>query len=265
MYYRLLAFILMPLLLMVCAGCSEDETEDCWDVIRIKDGRCSSLNSVHGCCDNTIYAVGYGHYDNGVLYSFYDPGWMKVDVSSPQELLDVWVEAESQIHTVSKSSLYHFDGINWTELLTAENSDTKFGDVWSYEGGELFLSGRRYSHPDERDLGLVLYYNGTDWSETTIVDTEGVSDVWGTSEQSVYTTGRGLFHYNGIEWLEIWTNYDRSYGSVWGSSDDDIYLTGTPSMHYDGNDWSEVDVPTRERMLVRVWGRSREDVYAISY
>jgi len=52
------------------SGCSGDnEVDKCWQVEKIDDGSCVSLNRIHGCCNDVVYAVGEGYIGSGVIFS----------------------------------------------------------------------------------------------------------------------------------------------------------------------------------------------------
>ena len=114
-----------------------------------------------------------------------------------------------------------------------------------------------------------------------------LSDVWGTSDSSVYTVGElgtdtdtgfqlasMVFHFDGTAWTLQRRIRDVSLRGVWGASDTDVWAVGfdfldddARVLHYDGTEWAIV--PGFESNgsatlgLMAVWGSSASDVYAV--
>ena len=148
--------------------------------------------------------------------------------------------------------------------------------------------------------GLILHFDGTEWSEMDSGTVAGLNSVWSVSGDGVYAVGReGLaLRYNGAQWIpaasagengleDIWggaaamvtagefgtilngsftsaAELDVALRSVSGSSDSDIYVAGEAGaiFHFDGTAWSAMDSGTTQ-WLNGIWSGSPSFAVAV--
>jgi len=112
--------------------------------------------------------------------------------------------------------------------------------LWRARSGELFASlfeGR-----------LLRSTDGIHWSDLAVPENLGLTSVWGSSAQDVYTVGYAdgaVFHFDGVSWttLDVGT-LENLYG-VFGSGPNDVYVAGDfgTLIHFDGIAWAPVQGP----------------------
>jgi hypothetical protein len=127
----------------------------------------------------------------------------------------------------------------------------------------------------------VLHYNGRGWRR---LDTGTAGELWWISVEMI----DGSFYMAGSEGKVLQYNpssdeFEVTYlpdgltmFGVWGTGRDDLWAvggdlengdTGGAIWHFDGNAWTLEDVseaaPEGLPTLFKVWGRSRDDVYAV--
>jgi hypothetical protein len=128
-------------------------------------------------------------------------------------------------------------------------------------GGDIWDSG----------LGIVLHYDGRQWSAMDTGPLSRLNAVWGTSASDVFAVGTGgtIFHYDGTAWTPLENGTGTDLNAVWGTSPSDVFAAGydvesrsAVILHYDGLAWSSTAAGTREE-LRGLWGSSASDVFAV--
>lgn len=58
--------------------------------------------------------------------------------------------------------------------------------------------------------------------------TESIRGVWGFSANDVYAVGEGgiILHYDGSNWTEMTSNTTATLQAIWGTSNTDLYAVG---------------------------------------
>jgi cysteine-rich repeat protein len=98
------------------------------------------------------------------------------------------------------------------------------------------------------EVGTVLRYDGSAWTDISPNVTADVRLLWASSPNDVYIGGEALLrHYNGTSW----TNVNPGFGfvnGIWGSAANDVYVVGTVTNtglhveHFDGATWTPISV-----------------------
>ena len=116
--------------------------------------------------------------------------------------------------------------------------------------------------------GVIVHYDGNDWSAGSSGYDHDIWGVWGTSGSNVYAVGEyeNIYHYDGSTWTRIQNSIGGVYNvplfGIWGTSESDIYAVGNwdSVFHYDGVAWT---AETAYLYLFDVWGSSGTDIFAV--
>jgi hypothetical protein len=134
------------------------------------------------------------------------------EIPSSSLIRSIWGLGPDDIFAVGVgASVYHYDGIEWTEYNTAGlDTYNSYSAIWGTGHDNLFVVG------DYNPRGRSLYrYNGESWRSMSTPVSNGLWSVWGWSEalHGVYLSGIDgeLLHYveeatsvgEGFHWLEI--------------------------------------------------------------
>ena len=128
--------------------------------------------------------------------------------------------------------------------------------VWGNSANDVFAVGSD---------GMVLNYDGTDWTTMTSNTSADLRGVWGSSSDHIFAVGSDkIIYYNGADWITV-----TSLGSgkvlygVWGSSADNVYVVGSGGMmiRYDGADWTMASYASED--FHGVWGSSANNIFVV--
>lgn len=120
------------------------------------------------------------------------------------------------------------------------------------------------------DSGVVLGFDGSDWSRLPQTATEGRHEaVWGVSATEVYIAGwwDGMLRLDGEEATALEAGLPDGVfrlSNLWGTSGSDIWAVGTHNtlVHFDGTRWARTVLDPATH-LYGVWGSSPDDVFAV--
>ncbi len=116
--------------------------------------------------------------------------------------------------------------------------------------------------------GVILHYEGEQWTKQTSPTTESLWGVWGATEDDLWAVGGGgregdlpvLIHYDGTTWENVVVPaleraQVRAFFKVWGVSADQVYVVGQQGvvLHWNGESWVEINVGTSDD-LIALWG-----------
>ncbi len=207
-----------------------------------------------------LYTVGeFGssyRYDGSEWHAITDNGY---------DYNEVWAFSETNIYAVtSNGQVRHYDGMTWTTVYH-HAGDPAFSDIWAASPSDIFVSFA--------DYGYVLYFDGIEWTQTSLPDVSDIYSIWGTSATNVYAACReGCYRYDGMSWSEVSlpATYDGyRWSSVWCGGESDVYLaSGSVDMvilHYDGLEWSSMSLPSGVMYdyMHDMWGIPGDFVYAV--
>jgi hypothetical protein len=139
-------------------------------------------------------------------------------------------ERFGDVGLIDQSRLFHFDGVNWTELNISDPKE--FGDtrVWGVDENNVYVAIKKLRH-----------FNGITWSEEPI----DAGIVTGTAANNVFAAaGNAVFHFTGVEWDTLLTlnqGYIRGLsaaddGSLWATTYDSVIVWNNAT-------WSSVQWP----------------------
>jgi len=118
--------------------------------------------------------------------------------------------------------------------------------------------------------GLVLRYDGTIWTETTIPTPSTSREVWGATPEQVWvlTDGDDPARWNGTQWELVTTGEQIQFRGMWGSSPESAFASGWNAvtgdfrmLAWDGASWTSVNV-TGQRVIYKMWGASDSRIFA---
>ncbi|MBN1770375.1 MAG: hypothetical protein JXB32_03870, partial [Deltaproteobacteria bacterium] len=192
------------------------------------------LTHVWGSAPDDVFAVGQGglivRYDGNLAGT-----WSEMTSGAILYLYAVWGVSASDVIAVGQSgTILHYDGNaagTWTEMTAPSSvSSAPLRAVWGSASDDVFAVGP-YG-------GVILHYDGTDWSEMTPVGGGYLYGVWGTAPDDVFAVGEDgrIVHYDG-SWspMEIpVTAGTPDLYSVWGTACDNVFAVGSEGtiLHY---------------------------------
>ncbi len=229
-----------------------------------------TLNGVSAIRKGEAWAVG----NDGSLLHFHGGAWSMqalpagygapslcaVASSGPN---DVWVVG------ISRSTL-HFDGTRWTWLSqehpssdphcldSAGSGDNNLYDVW-VAGGSVWATG------DGASLLRWHWHTGNKSGEWEVVQTGGLSSVWGTGPNDVWGSGPAgiLLHWNGFQVTASSAGAGGELRGVYRVGDD-LWTVGDQgqALRFRGTAWEPIQTGVAAN-LGAVWGMDPTHVWAV--
>jgi hypothetical protein len=192
----------------------------------------------------------------GTLSHFSGSAWTSYDVPLIDDgtavyISAIWANATSDVWAVgyetfpggnpSRGLAVHWDGTAWQSdtppVQSGVSDPTAFGSVWgSGPGGTVWITGTALG---ASGTAAILYFNGQDWSATTLNDATGVGGIWGSDANDVWMWARldgsanqSVLYWNGTSWTTAFTLPDTwTYGTtLGGTSATDLWLVGSGGM-----------------------------------
>ncbi len=242
------------------------------------------LGSIWGSGPKDIYAVGFDVSDltaGAVLHS--DGGaWGPVDgpPTDPNAEVffsavwgssakDVFVAGESTpFEDFSEAVVGHYDGNRWSLLDLPGVADyLEPTDLWGSGPRDVFLVGNVSTPFDEGEVGVILHYDGQNWTSQFEEDGIHLEAVWGNSPTDLYAAGWNgvILHFNGTDWRPVDTPSRTFLFGEWVGSATEVFAVGKAGTIFrstaDGNGLVR-ETPTRKD-LFGVWGSGPTDVFAV--
>jgi len=163
---------------------------------------------------------------------------------------------------------------SWTVLENITNA--RLNSIWGIAEDDIFAVGSG---------GVVVHYDGSEWSETTLTYRAGISGwvsrdlhgVWGSDVNNVFAVGnnRQVWYYNGSDWLCRHSTLlaNPLYG-VWGRSPDEVFGVGQLmdlifrwyNVVYSNTQGAVSNPTTIHNTLYDIWGtgtQTGDDLYAV--
>ena len=141
---------------------------------------------------------------------------------------------------------------------------TDLHGVWGSADNQAFAVGSG---------GVILYYNGHNWSLMTSGTTQNLLGIWGHSESEIFVVGGGgttpggvILHYDGDEWsTPMPGEFIPALHGVWGTAGNNVFAVGADGtiLHYDGHSWSTPMPSGTPAFLRGIWGRSASDIFVV--
>ncbi len=171
--------------------------------------------------------------------------WQLVRSGLPGALLSVWGTGPEDVWAVGADArdgtgptVIHYDGDAWSGVPTGQGQ----GDLWwvfGFNGGPIYMGG---------DGGVILRYDGSDFTLMDTPGTETVFGIWGASPDDVWAVGGASASAGGFAWRlsgDTWTaepsvpadvTADAAIWKMFGASANDAWAVGSNgvALHWDG-------------------------------
>jgi hypothetical protein len=240
------------------------------------------LSSVWGFSQNEIYAAGsipglpgseWGEYSSTIL-SWSGDGWIVMNDFTDIDLRSLWGTSGDNLFAAGARTEYvggndglkykplvlRYQGSGWNTSFEMANEGSMY-DIWGSSETDVFAVGRAVDYS-----GLVLHFNGSNWTEMPSGTSYSLNAVWGSSGSDVFAVGwqGAIIHYDGSEWRMMDSGITEGLHDVWGTSATNVFAVGSNGviLHYDGSDWNRMSSPTAN-YLEAVWGSSEDNVFAV--
>ncbi|ETR68184.1 MAG: glucosyltransferase-I precursor [Candidatus Magnetoglobus multicellularis str. Araruama] len=247
------------------------------------------FEDVWGIDANAVYAI----TNYGKIYKYTDTTFALDYQNISRSVFGIWANSPNDIYLSGDYSLFHYNGINWTEITSDTSCD--FNSVWSdgsiawavgdngyisyYDGSTLTrdtsISGSRLydvwgSSANDvfavGESGLIRYYNGSTWSVMPSGTSEHLKGIYGTASNNVVAVGENgtILRYNGSTWSSESSGITESLNAIWANNASDIYAVGNNGtvLHYNGSSWQPMEKHTSQ-ILNGVWGNGSGDIYIV--
>jgi len=133
-----------------------------------------------------------------------------------------------------------------------------------YKGIFALSDNEVYVASGER--GLVLGYDGSQWTPMNTGLALTMRDVWASSSSNVIAVGDSgnIMQFNGTDWNSMPSGVTNSLNGIWGSSPSDIVAVGANGtiLHYGGTSW-QPDNSAVSNTLYSVWGVDSSNIWAV--
>lgn len=272
------------------------------------DGTSWSSQEAPGCCLRRVwassateaFAVGSngGFYTLGTFTHFDGQRWTSMTPPTPNPAPDedglgiwgLWGSSPTDVFAVGyinvttglwTAYVAHYDGAAWSQMPLPRGEYLRLGDVWGTSASNVYATGEYHVWDDDEavgDRGVILHYDGHQWSEVLREPFLHLKAIWGSSANDIYATGLNyvrddpraqpydpvIWHYDGVRWSVLPpTPQPCCRGETWGSSATDVYvLAGGGIIHYDGQAWSET-LSEPIIGLSGIWVSSTGDAFAV--
>jgi hypothetical protein len=128
--------------------------------------------------------------------------------------------------------------------------------VWGSSSSDVFAVGAK---------GTILHFDGSKWSTMSSGTSVALSAVFGTGASEVYAAGASgtVLKYDGSAWKSVGPSTSTDFYGVYADAGE-ILVVGTSGViyHYSGSAWGYSTSGTGT--LTAVWGRSKNEVYAVA-
>ena len=237
--------------------------EDGWCVLNPQTTP-AMLDGVWGTASDDVYMVG----TQGTIAHWDGQQWSRVKSGVREYLLEIFGFSADDIWAVgARGTIVHLDGETVLDMSIEHDGYFSnvwgFGpdDVWA-------VGGTQYDSAGFNGVGVVVHWDGRSWTVVDVPEaTQALWSVWGFGTDDVWATGNGglILHYDGTEWSEVSSGTTQTIFEVWGLAPDDVWAVGRNStvLHWDGATWSPETVPGLGLYthVFDVWGLAADDVW----
>ncbi len=209
------------------------------------------LKAVWGSSSQDVFAAG----SDGAIIHYNGSEWSEMDMAQNVNFQGIWGTSHENVYCVGDSGLImQFDGTEWKK--TGSGTSENLNGIWIDSSSEVFIVG-------ERGTSLVCS-DDTCLKIPGVSTSYSLNAVWGTSPENVFAVGGNgiILHYDGRNWSEMDSKTSEILMGVWGASEKDIFAVGLNGtiVHYDGSKWEKMPVVKKD--FYAVAGTSHQYVIA---
>jgi len=214
---------------------------------------------VTGTGPRDVYVVGggctIGHFDGSA--------WTRVGAVSDGEggtltTTGFWGPSATDVWALTGGDLWHRDPDGkWTPQGIAAANGTRLTAIGGTDGSLGWAAG---------DNGVVLAYQGGQWTRIHADSSIYLMGVWGSSAGNVVAvgarkTGGGvILRWDGQSWTDL-SMPDR-ITAVWGTASD-VFVGGRSIYRWTGSAWAPMSTDSHFEYVTSLWGSGAGDVYAL--
>lgn len=209
--------------------------------------------SAYGPSD--AWAVGVSESDpsRSVILRGHAGTWTEHESGTSQRLYGIYAFGPSAAWAVGeRGELLRWNGERWSHVPSG--TDRALFAITGTSPSDLWAGG----------YGVLLHFDGERWTRTDSPARDAFVSLYARAEDDVWAVGRfgSVQHWDGQAW-KIAGPVGRSFTGVWAGSARDVWLFGPVSYRLGADGWKRVDVPIANTRLVKGWGRSAGDLYAL--
>jgi hypothetical protein len=218
-----------------------------------------TLHDIWGTSSDAIFAVG----DNGTFLRYDGSHWAVTPTHTHLTLKSVWASAPDDVYLIEGyQTILHFGGAGFSIVDTDSAEYNGLNSVWGRSESEVYVAG---------SSGVVLTYNGIEWTDDRIGGYDDLADIWVTGDTIIFTVGDGhlgVSYPDGSKHYGYDTaNNNKGYRAVWSPGDTTAYAVGDNGMisRFDTQPpWERYGYDAGiNRDFWGVWGSGPDNVYAI--
>ena len=214
-------------------------------------GTSARLSAVWAVNGNDVFAVG----DAGTIVRRQNNTWTTMTSGTTANLRGVWGAAENDVWAVGEGgTILRFNGSSWAPVTGITTSDV--AAVWGSSASNVWLAA----------TSKMYHWNGSAWSNTTVVGSmqglsgTGPNDIW------LATEGAYLKHYTGSTWPTVMpTGGTPTVFAVLALSPTNVWSSSGPPggemLSYNGTTWTPT--ATSSAIFVSLYGTNATDVWGV--
>jgi len=280
-YNKAILFILsftIALLFFSCEKTTEPEKIELsrrdytWTVDTVKAFN-TYLMKMWGSSPTDVWAVGNGGSLDDDIWHYDGVNWSTDGISrliNPWCIYgfsekDIWVGG-------SEGSIWHYGGGSWYESFTYKNSDYSsifFVDIWGETPDDVYAVG--FADSNEVRFGLMMHYNGTEWSRVNIKFTEGILNgikkgnnannkyyIWNHIQNRQQDSAK-YFEFDNEKLEEIY--FDKDHWHDLTIFDDEVIFTIDNGIYtYNNDSFNLITENPYPNNYQSVYGRNKKDI-----
>jgi len=250
------------------------------DTIHAPDAFQVLMGSVWGTDENNVWVVGHSDLTKYQVWHWDGIKWENRHLSfpgHPHSLAkiygfsenDIWAVGEdikSYPNTIPQSFIIHYDGADWAVI--EDIIAPQCLSLWGSDPLNVFVGC---------DSGVVLYYNGNNWTTQTTMTLSRIYSIQGFNSRQVYAAGYAIdqsphdstfyyfFEYDGTTWEVLNTFVDYPFAPpglfgyrLWASPEGNLYSIGDDGLYlWQSNSWRRL----REEKFLAMNGTGWNNIF----